>query len=140
MGYYHIELDPESSRLCTIVLQWGKYKYLKLPMGLCNSPDIFQEKMKELFAGFEYVRAYINDLLIITKGSFKDHLNHLDTVLEKLETAGLKINATKLCFAAHELEYLGYWISQDSIQPLAAKVEAIWQNQKTGMLCVVILA
>ena len=82
----------------------------------------------------------LDDLLIITKGSFKDHLTHLDTVLEKLETAGLKINATKSCFATHELEYLGYWISQDSIQPLAAKVEAIWQNQKTGMLCVVILA
>ena len=44
MGYYHIELDPESSRLCTIVLPWGKYNYIKLPMGLCNSPDIFQEK------------------------------------------------------------------------------------------------
>ena len=81
MGYYHIELDPESSKLCTIVLPWGKYEYLKLPMGLCNSPDIFQEKMNKLFAGFEYVCAYIDDLLIITKGSFKDHLKHLDTVL-----------------------------------------------------------
>ena len=81
--------------------------------------------MNELFAGFEYVRAYIDDLLIITKGTFDEHLNQLDTVLEKLETAGLKINATKSCFAAHELKYLGYWISQDGIQPLAAKVEAI---------------
>ena len=90
MGYYHIELDPESSRLCTIVLPWGKYEYLKLPMGLCNSPDIFQEKMNELFSGFDYVRAYIDDLLVITKGSFNDHLIHLDRVLEKLEEAGLK--------------------------------------------------
>ena len=81
MGYYNIELDPESSRLCTIVLPWGKSKYLKLPMGLCNSPDIFQEKMNKLFAGFEYVHAYIDDLLIITKGSFEDHVKHLDTVL-----------------------------------------------------------
>ena len=55
MGYYHIELDAKSSRLCTIVLPWGKYKYLKLPMGLCNSLDIFQEKMNELFLGFGYV-------------------------------------------------------------------------------------
>ena len=30
MGYYHIELDPKSSRLCKIVLRWGKYKYRKL--------------------------------------------------------------------------------------------------------------
>ena len=45
MGYYHIELTPESSRICTIVFPWGKYEYTRLPMGLCNSPDIFQEKM-----------------------------------------------------------------------------------------------
>ena len=44
MGYYHIELHPDSRKLCTIVLPWGKYEYIKLPMGLCNSPDIFQEK------------------------------------------------------------------------------------------------
>ena len=59
-------------------------------MGLCNSPDIFQEKMNELFAGFDCVRAYIDDLLIITNGSFTKHLKQLDTALEKLETAGLK--------------------------------------------------
>jgi phosphoribulokinase len=48
MGYYHMLQTPFSSRLCTIVLPWGKYEYLRLPMGLCNSPDIFQEKMSEI--------------------------------------------------------------------------------------------
>jgi hypothetical protein len=24
MGYYHIKLDPQSQKLCTIVLPWGK--------------------------------------------------------------------------------------------------------------------
>ena len=41
-------------------------------MGLCNLPDIFQEKMNELFEGLDYVRAYIDDLLCLTKGSFDD--------------------------------------------------------------------
>ena len=45
MGYYHIELTPFSKSLCTIVLPWAKYEYQRLPMGLCNSPDIFQERM-----------------------------------------------------------------------------------------------
>ena len=40
MGYYHIGLTPYASSLCTVVLPWGKYEYLRLPMGLCNSPDI----------------------------------------------------------------------------------------------------
>ena len=61
MGYYHISLCPFSKRLCTIVLPWGKYEYQKLPMGLCNSPDIFQEKMGELFNDLECVRTYIDD-------------------------------------------------------------------------------
>ena len=99
-------------------------------MGLFNSPDIFQEKMNEIFVVFDYVRAYIDDLLIITKGSFEEHLKQLDTVLEKLETAGLKINASKSCLIAHELEYLGFWISQDGTQPLAAKVEALKKMAK----------
>ena len=46
MGYYHIKLCPFLRKLCTMVLPWGKYEYQELPMGLCNSPDIFQEKEK----------------------------------------------------------------------------------------------
>ena len=86
--------------------------------------------MNKLFAGFNYERVHITDLLLIRKGSFKEHLKQLDTVLEKLKTAGLKINASKSCFAAHDLEYLGFWISRDGIQPLAAKVDAIKKMAK----------
>ena len=49
-------------------------------MGLCNSPDIFQEKMNELFDCLEYVRAYIDDLLITSNGNFEDHLNKVKNV------------------------------------------------------------
>ena len=125
MGYYHIELSPHSKQLCTIVLPWGKYKYQRLPMGLCNSPDIFQEKMSQLVYDLEYVRAYIDDLLVITKGDWFDHLNKLETVLIRLKQAGLKVNAKKSFFGRGELEYLGYWITRTGIQPLAKKVEAI---------------
>eukprot|EP00957_Ditylum_brightwellii_P107770 8221672-Ditylum_brightwellii.AAC.1 len=63
MGFYHIELTPNASALCTIVLPWGKYKYLELPMGLLNSPDVFKEKMGDLFTDLENVQAYIDNLL-----------------------------------------------------------------------------
>ena len=87
MGYYHIKLDPKSSKLCTIVLLWGKYKYRKLPMGLWNSPENFQEKMNKSFTGLDYVRAYIDNILIITNGSFDDHLENLENVFQKIEDA-----------------------------------------------------
>ena len=46
-------------------------------------------------------------------------------ILTRLEEAGLKVNAGKSFFAKPELEYLGYWITRQGIQPLPHKVEAI---------------
>ena len=80
MGYYHILLSPYSRSLCTVVFPWGKYEYLRLPMGLCNSPDIFQEKMSELMTGLEFARAYLDNLLVISKGTFEEHLDDIEKV------------------------------------------------------------
>jgi Reverse transcriptase (RNA-dependent DNA polymerase) len=84
MGYYHIEFNPNSRRLRTIVLPFGKFEYQRIPMGLCNSPDIFQEKMSELMEGLEFVRTYLDNLLCLTKDTFEDHLEKLDHVLSRL--------------------------------------------------------
>ena len=66
-----------------ISVPWGKYEMQVLPMGLCNGPDIFQEKMSDLFLELEYVRTYINNLLVTTKGGLDDHLEKLDIVLAR---------------------------------------------------------
>ena len=41
MSCCHMKLDPDARKCCTIVLHWGKCECLRLPMGLCNGPDIF---------------------------------------------------------------------------------------------------
>jgi hypothetical protein len=125
MGYYHIELSPFSRELCTIVLPWGKYEYLRLPMGLANSPDIFQEKMSTLMEGLEYVRTYLDDVLCLTSGTWEDHIKKLDEVFTRLQNAGLKVHAHKSFFGQSQLEYLGYWVTREGIQPLPKKVQAI---------------
>ena len=125
MGYYHIRLDPDSQKICTIILPWGKYAYLRLPMGISGSPDIFQEKMSTLMQELEYVRVYIDDLLTISTESLDDHLDKLNQVLTRLRNAGLKINADKSFFCATSCEYLGYILSRDGIRPQHKKVEAM---------------
>ena len=81
MGYYTIRLDGDAQKICTIILPWGKYSYLRFPMGLANAPDIFQEKMVGLTEHLEFVKSYIDDPLCITKGSFKDHLSKLQQMI-----------------------------------------------------------
>ena len=125
MGYYTIRLDPDASRICTIIFPWGKYSYKRLPMGVAGSPDIFQSKMSELMATLEFVRTYLDNLLCITKRDLRDHLNKLEKVFIKLQDAGLKINADKSKFCALETEYLGYILTRDGIKPQANKVQGI---------------
>ncbi len=120
MGYYTIRLDPDASKICTNIFPWGKYSYKRLPMGIAGSLDCFQGKMSELMESLEYVRAYLDDLLCISKLSLGNHLEKLEEVLRRLHDAGLKVNAAKLTFCALEIEYLGYVLTKDGINSLSA--------------------
>jgi hypothetical protein len=94
-------------------------------MGFADLADIFQAEMGNLMATLEYVRAYIDNLLVITKGSLDDHLEKLKQVFIQLCDAGLKINAAKSVFCVQETEYLGYILTNGGIKPQPKKVQAI---------------
>ena len=92
----YISLSPQVSEICTVVFPWGKYQYQRLPMGTSNSPDIFQAKMNELMDDLEFVQAYLDDCLIISKSTFDDHLMDLEQVLERLKKANLRVNMKRV--------------------------------------------
>ena len=71
IGYYQIEVSLGAKQVYTIVLIWGEADYPKLPFGIFNIPDIFKENMHELFEVFDMGRAYIYDVLVITKDSLR---------------------------------------------------------------------
>jgi hypothetical protein len=81
--------------------------------------------MNEIFSDLDFVQCYIDDILITSNSTFEDHLKKLDIVLKRLEDAGFRANLRKCAIAQHELEYLGYWLSRNGIQPQPKKVEAI---------------
>jgi hypothetical protein len=125
MGCYTIRLEPTAAEICTIIFPWGKYSYQRLPIGFAGLADIFQAEMGNLMATLEYVRAYIDNLLVITKSSYDDHLDKLKQVFIQLRNTGLKANAAKLFFCAQETEYLGYILTRGGIKPQPKKVQAI---------------
>jgi hypothetical protein len=49
---------------------------------------------------------YLDDLLILTNNSFKDHLLKLEMILARLATAGMRMNISKYKFFAEQIEYL----------------------------------
>ncbi len=81
MDYYTIRLDPDASKICTII---------------AGSPDIFQAEMMKLMESLEYVQAYIDDLLCISRNSLEDHLEKLEEVLRRPCEAGLKVKRQQI--------------------------------------------
>ncbi len=112
-------------KICTIIFPWGSIPTYNYQIGNTCSPDIFQAKMSELMVALEFISAYIDDLLCITKCSLNDHLSMLRQVFIRLRFTGLKVNAAKCSFCATETEYLGYVLTREGIKPQPKKVEAI---------------
>jgi hypothetical protein len=65
------ELDEERQVLCNIIMPFGKFKHLRLPMGLKCSPDIAQAVIKNLLSDIKDTDVYIDDV-----GAFSSDWNH----------------------------------------------------------------
>ena len=95
MGYYTMEISPEIFHLTTIVTYFGKFRYNRVPIGLCGSGDIFQSKEDKLLGDIEGFKRYMDYILVLGKGSFSQHINHIRVIFARLRTTGLKANYPK---------------------------------------------
>jgi hypothetical protein len=90
-----------------------------------EAQSIFQAQIMDLMVSLEFVRVYMDNLFVSTRGILDKHLQKMETVLTTLRDARLKVNAAKSLFCAHEIEYLGYILTREGIKPQPKKVQAI---------------
>ena len=125
MQFYTFELTEESSWLCVIVTPFGKYRYLRLPMGICNSPDFAQEIMEDIFKDMlQDIEIYIDDIGIFDD-DFDEHMSKVRRVLTRLQENGFTVNPLKCEWAVQETDWLGYWFTPTGIKPWQKKIDAI---------------
>ena len=55
MGIFQIKLSEKSSYLTTFNSPFGRYRYLRMPMGAKCSSEVFQRAMMTAFEGIEGV-------------------------------------------------------------------------------------
>lgn len=123
-AYQQLRLDENSKKYTTINTHRGLYQYTRLPYGVSSAPGIFQRTMDNLLQGIPQVVVRVDDILV-TGNDNATHLQNLETVLERLENAGLRLRQDKCVFMAPEVVYLGYKIDRNGIHPVADKVLAI---------------
>ena len=123
-AYQQIPLEEDSKHYVTVSTHKGLYRYNRLPFGVASAPSIFQRTMENILQGLSGVTVYIDDILVTGK-STEEHLHNLETVLQRLEQAGLRLKREKCSFMLPSVEYLGYKISEKGLQPTDEKIIAI---------------
>ena len=121
-GFWQIELDDESSKLCTFNKPFGRYMFKRLPFGLCSAQDVFQDVMSEIFSGIEGVEVIVDDLLVWAENK-QQHDERLKQVLESARQKNLKLNKAKSLWM--RLATLDTYSAKKASSQIQKKVQAI---------------
>ena len=125
-AYGQMKLAPETSKHCNFAMTGekinGSYRFLKGFYGPADIPTIFQEKIDRTLG--HQTPVWLDDIIIVTRGTKEEHTRKLYSVLTKLENKGYKASK-KSKFYQKETIWLGRTISQDGIRPNKEKTDAI---------------
>ena len=76
--YHHIPLDESSTPKTQFTSPFGKYKYIKVPLGLMQAPAYFQELMTGVLKDFSFTVTYLHNIIVFSRTA--EHLNHIKQV------------------------------------------------------------
>ena len=123
-GFNQISLDEKSSLMTTFNTPFGRYRYLRLPMGICSAPEVFHKNVYQYLENLKGVAVYIYDIIVWGKPE-KEHDERLHSALERLAHIGLHLNVEKCMFKQRQINYLGELITENGVYPDPEKVKAI---------------
>ena len=117
-------LDEESKQYVTINTHLGLYRYTRLPFGVAASPAIFQKTMDVVMSGLQGVGGILDDL-IVTGKTDEEHLQNLESTLNRLQSMGIKLKKSKCVLMKSSVEYFAFIVDRQGIHPSPRKVQAI---------------
>jgi hypothetical protein len=82
-GFWHIELDGNSKKLCTFNSPFGLWQFNRMPFGINIASQTFQKYMHDTFGDLTEVQFYIDDAIISGK-SVKEHDENLKNLCSEL--------------------------------------------------------
>jgi hypothetical protein len=80
--------------------------------------------MDRILAGLDFVFVYLDDVIIGSR-SMSKHLQHVQTLFQRLQAAGLVIIREKCMFGVPEVDFSGHHVSAADVSPISSRVTVI---------------
>ena len=131
-AYGQIPLRQLTAKQCNFQIIGGEstgiYRFVTGFYGLSVMPTEFQKVMDNLLAKFREVFVFIEDILIVTKGTKQNHLDIMREILKTIDEAKLQLKAGKCKIARQETEWLSFKMTSQGISPINSKVQGITEK------------
>jgi transposase InsO family protein len=125
-AYFQIEVAPESRDLLTVNTHRGLFQYTRLPFGVKTAPAIFQQVIDTMISGLPGTAAYMDDIVLMGRTT-EELQDRISTVLERIQSHGLRLRPDKCQLFMPTIKYLGYIIDAEGRHPDPENIRAIQQ-------------
>ena len=125
-GYWQVEMQEADRPKTAFGTTEGLFQFRVMPFGLSNAPATFQRLMDLVLAGLQWSEClvYLDDIIVLGR-SFEEHLKNLQSVLQRLRQAGLRLKLSKCSFFQHQVKYLRHIISREGVATDPAKTQKV---------------
>ncbi len=129
-GFWHIELDDESSFLTTFNTPFGRFRWLRLPFGLASAPEEFQRRQQQVVEGQQGVITIHDDILVFGEGesdkeAVVDHDEKVRALMQRCRERNVKLNKEKVKVKGNEVPFIGHVLTDAGLKPDPGKIKAI---------------
>lgn len=125
-GFHQILIKESDREKTAFSINGAKYEFIRMPFGLKNAPSIFQRCVDDILRPYigKFAYVYIDDVLIFSN-SPEEHIEHIETIINALHSANMKISSEKSHFFKNRIEFLGHIIKNGRITVDPQKIEAM---------------
>ena len=125
-GYWQLSVAPEDREKTAFVTPDGLWEFIRLPFGVSGGPATFQRAIEIILSGLTYhtCLCYFDDI-IIPSDSIQQQCERLSIVLSRFQKHNLRVKASKCCFGASKVPFLGHVVSEKGVHTDPRKIEAV---------------
>ena len=110
MGYFQVPLAEESQDLTCFITPWGRFKFVRCPMGCNASGDEYNRRGDAALGDIPNCVKIVDDILAVAP-TYQQHLQQVIQILQRCDDRGITLNSEKFQFARNEVKFCGYKIT-----------------------------
>ena len=125
-GYWQVSMDETDKLKTAFATKRGLFHFNVMPFGLYNAPAYFERLMETILSGLQWqiCLIYLGGIIVVGN-TFKNMLDNLTQVFDRLLSSNLKFKAKKCHLFSKTVEFLGHLVSEEGVSTDPSKVLAV---------------